>query len=367
MNFRKTVVPLVLVALGVGHGIAFATTGVLNVLNWSDYIGNNTIAQYEKETGVKVKYDALDSDDTLQAKLLSGSTGYDVVYPSLTYFSNQTKAGVYEKIDWTKIPNRVNLDPEIMKKVAEMDPGNRYGVPYAYGSDGISINLKQVSAALGKDVDPDAQGWNLLFNPSVVSKLSKCGVSLVDSPGDVFPIVLANMGRDPNSKNLSDYQDAYKVLKTVRPYITQFSSTYINDVAGGDVCVAFSWSGDAGMIKRRVKEAHRDFTVEYLVPKGIGGMWFTMMAIPKDAGNKEEAYAWINFMLKPDVSAGITNDTTFVTANVAARQLVKPDVASDTSVYPTSEQVKTYFVMRPIDPDIRRTINKMWLDFKADR
>lgn len=367
MKCMKASIPLVFVSVVLGHGAALAATGTLNVLNWSDYIGKDTVAQYQQATGVKVKYDALDSDDTLQAKLLSGHTGYDVVYPTLTYMANQIEAGVYEKLDWTKIPNRSNIDPELMKKISKMDPGNRYGVPYAWGTEGISINLKQVGAVLGKDVDLDALGWNLLFNPAVVSKLSKCGVSIVDSPADVFPIVLSYMGRDPNSKNVSDYRDAYNVLKKIRPYVTQFSSTYLNDVAGGDVCVAYSWSGDAGMIKRRVMEAHRNFEIKYLVPKGGGGVWFTMMAIPKDAENKEDAYKWINFILKPDVSAGITNDTTYPTGNVAARSMINANLVNDTSIYPTSEQVKTYFVLQPIDPDIRHTINKLWLDFKADR
>ncbi|MDR8729636.1 extracellular solute-binding protein [Burkholderia pseudomultivorans] len=366
MKRMKAVVSLGLAALVSIHGVA-ARAATLNVLNWSDYIGKTTVASYEKATGVKVRYDALDSDDTLQAKLLSGHTGYDVVHPTLTYMAKQIGAGVYEPLDWSKIPNRSNLDPELMKKIAQLDPGNRYGVPYAWGTEGISVNLKQVGAILGKDAKLDALGWNLLFNPDIVSKLSRCGVSMVDSPSDVFPIVLAYMGRDPNSKKVADYRDAYNVLKRVRPYITQFSSTYINDVAGGDVCIAYSWSGDAGMIKRRVQEARRDFQVAYLVPKGGGALWFTMMAIPKDAKNKEDAYKWLNFILKPDVSAGITNDTTYATANAAARSLIAPALLADTSIYPNSEQVKHYFVLEPIDPEIRRTINALWLQFKANR
>jgi putrescine transport system substrate-binding protein len=362
----KAVIPMMFAALALAHGAA-VKANTLNVLNWSDYIGKDTISNYQKTTGVTVRYDALDSDDTLQAKLLSGHTGYDVVYPTLTYMANQIEAGVYEKLDWSKIPNRKNLDPELMKKISQMDPGNRYGVPYAWGTEGISINLQQVGKVLGKDANVDTLGWNLLFNPEVVSKLSKCGVSIVDSPADVFPIVLAYMGRDPNSKNPSDYRDAYNVLKKIRPYVTQFSSTYINDVAGGDVCIAYSWSGDAGMIKRRVREAHRSFEIEYLVPKGGGGVWFTMMAIPKDAENKDDAYKWLNFMLDPNVSAGFTNDTTYITADAAARSMIDPAVEKDTSIYPTSDQVKSYFVLQPIDPDIRRTMNALWLQFKANR
>lgn len=367
MKLIKCVKALTLAGLLLGSGVAWSASNNLNILNWSDYIGKDTVAQYEKATGVTVKYDVLDSDDTLQAKLLSGQTGYDVVYPSSTYMAKQLEAGVYEKLDWSKIPNRVNLDPDLMKKVAEQDPGNRYGVPYVWGTDGMIVNTTKVTSILGKDVDLAGQGWNLLFDPKVVSKLSTCGVSLVDSAADVFPVMLAYMGRDPNSTNPSDYEDAYKALKKIRPYVTQFSSTYLNDVAGGDVCIAFGWSGDAGVIKRRVREEHRSYQIRYLTPKGATGLWFTMMGIPKDAEDKDNAYKWLNFMLQPDVAAGVTNEITYPTAVPAAKKLIAANLVNDTTVYPTDDQLKSYFVFKPIDPDILHMINKMWLEFKAGR
>ncbi len=237
-------------ALALAAGPALAR-GELNVLIWSDYFPRDAAAEFAKAQDLSIRYAILDSDDTLQAKLLSGRSGYDVVYPSSTYIGKQIEAGVYQELDWSKIPNRINLDPELMKKVAAQDPGNRFGVPYVWGTDGMVVNATLVAQVLGKDVPLDS--WDLLFKPELVAKLHRCGVSIVDQASDVFPTVLAYMGRNPNSKNASDYWDAYQVLRKIRPYVDQFSTTYLNDVAGGDICIAMGWSGDAGMIRRRVR------------------------------------------------------------------------------------------------------------------
>jgi len=338
--------------------------GDLNILTWSDYYVNPAaVAAFVKAEGLNVRYGILDSDDTLQAKLLSGHSGYDVVYPSSTYIAKQIEAGVYQELDWSKIPNRSNLDPVLMKKLSAQDPGNRYGVPYVWGTDGMVVNINRVREALGKDARLDS--WDLLFKPEVVSKLHRCGVSIVDSPSDVFPVVLAYMGRDPNSKLASDYKDAYEVLRKVRPYIDQFSTNYLNDVAGGDMCIAMGWSGDAGVIRRRVREAHQNFEVGYITPKGQTGLWFTMMGIPKDAANKDNAYLWINHMIDVKIATDITNTIAYPTAVTAARAQVNPELASDPSIYPSPEAVKEFFFFAPIDPAIMHSIAKLWLEFKA--
>ncbi len=339
--------------------------GDLNVLIWSDYfIGPEAVAQFGKAEGINIKYAILDTDDTLQAKLLSGHSGYDVVYPSSTYFAKQIQAGVFQELDWSKIPNRVNLDPLLMRKVASQDAGNRFGVPYVWGTDGIVVNTTKARAALGKDAKLD--GWDLLFKPEVVAKLHACGVSLVDSASDVFPVVLAYMGRDPNSKNPQDYKDAYEVLRKVRPYIDQFSSTYLNDVAGGDMCVAMAWSGDAGMIKRRALQAHQKFEFRYVEPKGQTGLWFTVMGIPKDAPNKDNAYKWINHMLDVKIAAEITNTITYPTAVTASQSMVSPVLASDPTIFPSHEAVEGYFFFAPLEPDILHLMTKLWLSLKAE-
>ena len=352
-------------ALALACGAASAR-GDLKVLIWSNYfVGPAAVADFAKAEDLRIGYAILDSDDTLQAKLLSGHSGYDVVYPSSNYIAKQIEAGVYQELDWSKIPNRVNLDPVLMKKVAAQDPGNRFGVPYVWGTDGIVVNATLAREVLGRDAPLDS--WDLLFRPEVVSRLHGCGVSLVDSASDVFPVVLAYMGRDPNSKNPADYRDAYEALKKIRPYVDQFSTTYLNDVAGGDICVAMGWNGDAGMIRRRVMQAHLNYDIRYVTPKGQTGLWFTMMGIPKDAPNKDNAYKWINHMLDLKMTAEITNTITYPTAVLASRALVRPELVSDPAIFPSEEAMKGYFFFAPIDQDTMHLITRLWLDFKAGR
>lgn len=339
--------------------------GELHVLNWSDYIAPDAVARFEKATGIRVKYDILDSDDTLQAKLLSGRSGYDVVYPSSTFLARQVEAGIYEELDWSKIPNRVNLDADLMKRVAAQDPGNRHGVPYVWGTDGMTVNLTKARAELGAGAKFDS--WDLLFKPEIVSKLKNCGVSIVDSASDVFPIMLAWMGRDPNSRNPRDYEDAYQELKKIRPYVSQFSSAYLSEMVSGDMCIAMGWSGDAGMIKRRAKEAGKPFEFAYVAPTGKTGVWFTLMGIPKDSTNKDNAYKWINFLLGNEMAAAVTNQITYANAVPSSKPLIRPEIVADTATYPTAEQMASYFVFEPIDPDVSRLMNRLWLRFKSGR
>ena len=350
-------------AAGLVPACAALAKGDLNVLNWSDYISPATLADFGRAEGVNVNYATLDSDDTLQAKLLTGHSGYDVVYPSSTYLAKQISAGLYEEIDWSRIPNRVNLDPLLLKKLAEQDPGNRYGVPYVWGTDGIIVNVARARRALGKDAPLDS--WDLMLKPEVASKLHECGLSMLDAASDVFPIVLAYMGRDPNSRNPADYRDAYEVLRKVRPYIDQFSSNAINDVAGGDICAAMSWSGDAGMIRQRIRQARQNFEVRYVTPAGQTPLWFTLMAIPRDAPNKDNAYRWIDRMLDVKVAAQNTDAITYSTPVPAARALVRPELAADPTIFPSEDEVAGFFVFDPIDPPLMSLITKLWLKFKA--
>lgn len=343
---------------------AFAEDQQVNVYNWSDYIAHDTIPTFEKQTGIKVRYDSYDSDDTLQAKLLSGSSGYDVVVPSSAYMARQIEAGVYRKLDKSQLPNLANLDPHLMKLVSDADPGNQYGVPWAWGTDGIAYNTEEVKKALGGAVPPDS--WSLVFDPENLAKLKGCGVSFLDSASDVFPAVLQYLHRNPNSTNPADYMAAYDVLKKVRPYITQFNSSgYINDLANNDMCVAVAYSGDAGIARRRAVEAKRSYQIQFVNPQEGGLVWFDMMAIPKDAPHPEAALKWINYIEDPKTSAAITNEVFYPTANRASLTLVQSAIAKDPVTFPSDEVLDKMTVMRPQPPAIMRLQNRLWAQLKS--
>jgi spermidine/putrescine-binding protein len=336
--------------------------GTLKVLNWSDYIGPEVIAKFEKATGIKVIYSILDSDDTLQAKLLSGSSGFDVVYPSSNYMAKQIKAGVFEPIDWSKIPNKQYLDRTIMEQTARNDPGNKYGVPYVWGTEGLIVNVTKAKQAWGGELP--ALTFDLLFNPENAKKLAKCGIALIDQPSEASTM-LAYMGRDPNSPKLSDTEDAFKELAKIRPYIKFFSNNMINDVASGDVCISTGWSGDYNVMRRRAKAAGKDFDIRYATPKGATGLWFTLMGIPKDSSNKDAAHKWINFLLSPEIAAETTNAITYTSAVASSKAMVKPELASDPFLYPSDADMASYFVFQPQESDLLRATNKLWLRYKS--
>lgn len=359
----KVVCSLLMVLPSAG---VLADSKVLNVYNWSDYVAKDTVPGFGKTTGIKIKYDVYDSNDTLQAKLLTGRSGYDVVTPSANYMGKQIAAGIYQKLDKSKIPNLANLDPVLMKQIQVADPGNEHGVPWAWGTIGLGYNVTKARALLGKDVPLD--NWDVLFNPKHVSKLKSCGVSMLDSAADVFSAALHYLGKDPNSKNPADYQAAFEMLKKIRPSITRFSSSgYINELANGDVCLAYGWSGDINIAKRRAKEAKRSYQLAYYIPKGGAPIWFDIMAIPKDAKNVDAAYKWINYVEDPKVNAAITNEVFYPSANLAARKYVKPEIANDPSIYPPASVIKTLFLQTPLPANITRLETRLWTQFKSGR
>jgi putrescine transport system substrate-binding protein len=339
---------------------------VLNVYNWSDYIAKTTIPGFEKQTGVSVKYDVYDSDDTLQAKMLTGSSGYDIVVPTSNYMAKQIQAGIYLKLDKSKIPNLKNLDPDLMRQVAIADPGNAHGVPWAWGTDGLGYNVTKVQAILGKEAPLNS--WDILFDPKYISKLKGCGVSVLDQANEVFAIALHYLGKDPNSSNPADQQAAFQLLKKIRPYITQFNSSgYINDLANGDICFAVGWSGDVSIAKRRAHEAGKAYQIQYFIPKSGAPLWFDSMVIPADAAHAESALQWMNYIEDPRVNAAITNEVFYPTANKAARQFVDPAIRNDPTVYPPPEVIKTLFLLRPISPETLRLQNRLWTQLKTGR
>lgn len=372
----KTALPsrlkMTLSALAIGF--ASLTTPVqaqeeLKLYNWSDYIAEGTIARFEKETGIRVTYDVYDSNETLEAKLLAGNSGYDLVVPSSHFMELQIKAGIFMPLDKAKLPNSHHLDGELMQTLQAKDPNNQYGVPYLWGTTGIGYNPDLVAKALGHDAPVNS--WDLVFNPENMAKLADCGVTFLDSPDEMIPFALLYAGQDPNSIKRSDHKitsPAAKVLKSVRPYVKQFtSSQYINDLANGDSCVAVGFSGDVFQAAARAEEAGNGIEVKYAIPKEGSEVWFDMLLIPADAKNADNAHKFINFLLRPEIIAEITDYVWYANPNKDATVLIDQEIALDPAIYPTTATKEQLFMATQPPAKIAKIKNRLWSDIKTGR
>ncbi|WP_171991213.1 polyamine ABC transporter substrate-binding protein [Pseudomonas oryzihabitans] len=337
----------------------------VRVYNWSDYVGETTLEDFQKATGITPVYDVFDSNETLEGKLLAGHTGYDVVVPSSNFLAKQIKAGAFQKLDKSQLPNWQNLDPALLKQLEKSDPGNQYGVPYLWGTNGIGYNVDKVKAALGTD---KLDSWAILFEPENLKKLSKCGVSFMDSPDEVYPAVLQYLGLDPNSTNPDDYKKAEAQLLKVRPYITYFhSSKYISDLANGNICVAFGYSGDVFQARSRAEEAKKGVNIGYAIPKEGANLWFDLLAIPKDAKNVKEAHAFINYLLQPEVIAKVSNYVGYANPNPKAGELMNAELRQDETVYPPQAVMDKLYVMKELPPQLLRLETRSWTRVKSGK
>ena len=337
--------------------------GELNIYNWSDYIGENTVANFEKEYNVKVRYDTYDGNETLEAKLVVGNTGYDIVFPSSSFFARQIKTGIYQKLDRSKLTNWSNLDQWVLKQQAAYDPGNAYAVPYMWGTNGFTYNVDMI-----KERMPDApvDSLRMMFDPEVVSKFQDCGVSWLDSPEDVFPLALAYMGKDPLSQNPDDIVAATDMLMKARPFIRLFDSQqYLNSLPNKDVCMAMTWSGDYAVAATRAQEAGVKIQLAYTVPKEGSNLWFDAMLIPKDAPHPDNAHLFLNYMMRPDVIADCTNYIGYANGNKASKPLISPDILNDQAIYPNEETQKRMFQSVVRDEDVQRVITREWTRLKT--
>jgi putrescine transport system substrate-binding protein len=338
---------------------------VLNVYNWSDYIGENTIANFEKETGIKVRYDTFDSNETLHAKLVAGKTGYDVVVPSSNWGKLQAEGGLLMKLDKSKITTYGNLDPFVMEQLKKMDPGNQHLTPWMWGITTIGVNTAKLKAALGNLPMPD-NVWDLLFKPEYISKAKSCGVSVLDSGDEVFPAALRYLGKAPYSKNPADYQEASKLLSTIRPYVTLFSSSgYINDLASGSLCLVLGWNGDIGIAKARAKEAKNGVVIESLLPKTGAVLFFDTMAIPADATHVENAYKWISYIYRPEVNAGLVNKVHYSNPVPSAAKFINADTLNDKTVFMSKDDLAKMVPPDAVNNDIRRVRTRLYTTFKT--
>jgi len=344
--------------------VAQAADGVMKMYNWSDYIGPDTLKNFQQDSGIKVEYDIFDTNEMLEAKMLSGHSGYDLVVPSSQFLSKQIRAGAYQPLQRLLLSNWNHLDPRLMKRLEAADPGNRYAVPYMWGTVGIGYNAEKVKAVLGQDVVLDS--WSMVFDPANLAKLKSCGVAFLDAPVKIIPQALLYLGLDPNSTRPDDYKKASALLTKLRPSVTYFnSSKYTADLANGDICVAIGYSGDVMQAQTRAHEAGKNVDIRYLIPKEGVNLWFDMLAIPKDAGNVANAHAFVNYLLRPEVIAKVSDYVGYANPNTDATALMDPKVSGNPGIYPSDEVISKAFVSADLPDNIQRLITREWNRIKS--
>jgi len=344
---------------------AFAQGGTLNVYNWSDYIAEDTIANFEAETGIDVTYDVYDSNEVLEAKLLAGNSGYDIVVPTSSFLKRQIDAGLYLPLDKSKIPNLAGLDATMMANVANKDPDNAHAVIYMWGTNGLGYNPEMVRARLGEDAPTDS--WSLIFDPENAAALADCGISILDSAQDMLPVALNYLGHEPDSTDPDELGEAAALIEAIRPHIRYFhSSQYISDLANGEICVAVGWSGDVIIAADRAEAAGQGIEVAYSIPTEGTLQWFDMMAIPADAPNPENAHAFINYILRPEVIAEITNYVFYPNAVLpASLEFVDPKLRDDETIFPPQETLDKLFGSPLYGPRDDRLLTRLWTRVKT--
>ncbi len=356
---------LSLLALLLWPFAAAAEEPVLHVYNWSDYIAPDTIANFEKETGITVTYDVYDGNEVLEAKLLAGHSGYDIVVPSASPFmARQIKAGAYRMLDKSKLPNWKNLDPRLLALAATADAGSAHGVPYLWGVTGIGYNVAMLDRALGPDVPHDRLA--LLFDPALAEKLSGCGIGLLDTPQEVFPAALAYLGLDPKSRDLDDLDRAAELIQRIRPYVRKFhSSQYINDLAAGDLCIALGYSGDVIQARNRASEAESGVDIAFRVPREGAQMSIDMLGIPADAPHPDNALRFIDYILQPEIIAAVSNAVSYPNPNLAATAYVKPEIRDDPGIYPPESVRRLLYIDLPAPRAYERIRTRLWSRCKS--
>lgn len=349
-------------------GSVRAQQRVVNFYNWSNYIAPGVLEDFTKETGIKVVYDTFDANETLETRLLAGKSGYDLVVPTAYFLQRQIMAGIFQKLDKSKLPNLANAWPEVTQRLAAYDPGNIYAANYMWGTTGIGYNVNAVRKVLGPDVKIDVamNSWDIVFKPENLAKFKDCGIHMLDSPDDVLPAALTWLGLDPNSTKQADLEKAAAAVAKLAPYVRKFhSSEYLNALATGEICLVVGWSGDIMQARSRAAESKNGIEIGYSIPKEGAQMFFDNLAIPADAKNVAEAHELINYLYRPDVAAKNSNFLSYANGNLASQKLIDPSVLNDKGVYPDAEILKTLFVITARDPATQRIINRLWTRVKT--
>jgi putrescine transport system substrate-binding protein len=337
---------------------------IVNFYNWSDYIEPAVIESFTRETGIRVRYDTFDANETLETKLLAGKSGYDVVVPTGYFLQRQIAAGVFQKLDKSKLPNLVNAWPDIAGKLAFYDPGNQYAVNYMWGTTGIGYNVKKMHEVLG--AAGRIESWDAVFRPENLAKFKGCGIHMLDSVDDVVPAALHYLGLDPNSTQPKDLDKAADLIGKIRPFVRKFhSSEYLNALASGEICFVVGWSGDIKQAQKRAAEAKNGVEIGYTIPKEGAQMFFDNLAIPKDAANVAEAHELINFLLRPEVAAKNTNLVQYANGNLASQRLIDKVILDDKTVYPDAGTMAKLYTISAHDQKTQRLLNRLWTRIKT--
>lgn len=352
-----------LLAFGFMHQRTLGNERQVNIYNWADYIGKDAVATFEHRTGIKVVYDTYDSDAALEAKVMAGESGYDLVTTSTDFFGRQIRAGVYQQLDRAKLPNWKNLNPKILATMAKFDPGNAHAVPYLHGVNGFAYNVQMINARMpGAPTD----SLDMIFKPDVVAKFADCGVSFMDNAEDVIQLALNYLHLNPNTQKKEDFEAAQKLLLSVRPYVRTFDSEgFMNALPNKELCIAMSWSGDYETALNRAKAAGIQIELAFTVPKEGAGAWYDAWLIPSGAPHPEEAYSFLNYMLDPQVIAATTNDIHYGNDNVAANAFVDPAILANPAIYPTPEMEKRLYESEEVSPATERMRTRLWTRVKT--
>lgn len=336
---------------------------IVNIYNWSDYIDPGVLKDFEAQTGINVNYDVFDSNEVLETKLLAGNTGYDIVVPTANFLERQVQAGVFQKLDKSRLPNLKNVDPEIQKRIAQHDPGNEHGVNYVWGTSGLGYNVAKIHERMS---DAPVDSWRMLYNPAIVSKFKDCGVSVFDAPSEVVSTVLIFLGKDANSLSPDDLAQAEKVLMAIRPYLRYVDSArYIEDLANGETCLALGWSGDVLQARDRAREAGKGIEIKYNLPREGGVLFFDMLAIPADAPHPQNALTFINYLLRPEVAARNSNLIRYANSVPASSSMLVSLVKDDPNIYPPADVMAKLVLNRAQPPGYTRLLTRMWTRFKT--
>jgi len=367
---RRAPAALVLSALALS--LAYATASaetpqrVLNVYNWSDYVDPAVLEEFKTKTGIKLNYDTFDSNDMLQTRLLAGRSGYDVVAPTGYFLERQIKAGIFQRLDKSKLPNLVHLWPEVSQRLAKYDPGNRFAVNYMWGTTGIGYNVGKARELLGPNARIDS--WDAVFKPEQLARFKNCGIHMLDSSDDILPAALHHLGLDPNSTREADLQKAAALMTAIRPLVRKFhSSEYLNALAGGEICFVVGFSGDVKQAQKRAAEANRGVEIAYVIPNEGAQLWFDNLAIPRDAKNVAEAHEFINFLQTPEIAARNSNFISYANGNLASQKFINKEVLEDRMVYPDAAMMKRLYTVNAHDEATTRLLNRLWTRIKTGR